>query len=154
MYSVEGDLKTQQLFTERVTGVWSIGYMFGKIGLSINYTGNVYGPMRLPLLSLEDPRNEMSPWWSIQNIQITKTFKKGIEIYGGVKNLLNWTPNKGNPFIIACSNDPFDKNVQFDSSGKAMVTADNPYGLTFDPTYVYGRNQGIRGFLGIRYSFN
>jgi len=154
VYSVEGDLKTQQLFTERVTGVWSIGYMFGKIGLSINYTGNVYGPMRLPLLSLEDPRNEMSPWWSIQNIQITKTFKKGIEIYGGVKNLLNWTPNKGNPFIIACSNDPFDKNVQFDSSGKAMVTADNPYGLTFDPTYVYGRNQGIRGFLGIRYSFN
>ena len=83
-----------------------------------------------------------------------KCYKKGIEIYGGVKNLLNWTPNKGNPFIIACSNDPFDKNVQFDSSGKAMVTADNPYGLTFDPTYVYGRNQGIRGFLGIRYSFN
>ena len=154
VYSVENSVKTQQLFTEHVTGVWSVSYTFSKIGLSIDYTGNLYGPMRLPLLSAEDPRNEMSPWWSIQNIQITKKFKQGIEIYGGVKNLLNWTPNKGNPFIIARSDDPFDKNVQFDSNGKAMVTAENPYGLTFDPTYVYGPNQGIRGFLGIRYSFN
>ncbi len=154
VHSVEGDLKTQQLFTERVTGVWSIGYTFGKIGLTVDYTGNLYGPMRLPLLSDEDPRSSMSPWWSIQNIQITKKFKQGIEIYGGVKNLLNWTPNKGNPFIIARSNDPFDKNVQFDDNGQAIITPDNPYSLTFDPTYVYGPNQGIRGFLGIRYSFN
>ncbi len=153
VYSVENKVKTQQLFTEHFTGVWSVGYTFSKIDLSIDYTGNVYGPMRLPLLSAEDPRSEMSPWWSIQNIQITKKFKHGIEVYGGVKNLLNWTPNKGNPFIIARSNDPFDKNVQFDSNGQALVTADNPYGLTFDPSYVYGPNQGIRGFLGIRYSF-
>jgi len=33
-----------------------------------------------------------------------------------------------------------------------MVTPDNPYGLTFDPDYVYGPNQGIRGFLGLRYT--
>jgi outer membrane receptor for ferrienterochelin and colicins len=154
VYSVENGIKTQQMFTEHYTGVWSVGYTFPKIGLSIDYTGNVYGPMRLPLLSAEDPRSETSPWWSIQNIQLTKKFKMGIEVYGGVKNLLNWTPNKGNPFVIARSNDPFDKNVQFDSNGKAMATTDNPYGLTFDPTYVYGPNQGIRGFLGIRYSFN
>ena len=154
VYSVENSIKTQQMFTEHYTGVWSVAYAFPKIGLSIDYTGNLYGPMRLPLLSAEDPRSETSPWWSIQNIQLTKKFKMGIEVYGGVKNLLNWTPNKGNPFVIARSNDPFDKNVQFDSNGKAMVTAENPYGLTFDPTYVYGPNQGIRGFLGIRYSFN
>ena len=109
--------------------------------------------MRLPLLSSEDPRDEYSPWWSIQNIQITKKFKNGFELYGGVKNLLNWTPNKGNPFIISRSNDPFDKNVQFGAQGEALVTTDNPYGLTFDPTYVYGPNQGIRGFIGVRYAF-
>jgi len=154
VYSVENNIKTQQMFTENYTAVWSIGYNFSKIDLSIDYTGNLYGPMRLPLLSAEDPRSETSPWWSIQNIQITKKIKNGIEIYGGVKNLLNWTPNKGNPFIIARSNDPFDNNVQFDSNGQAMVTPENPYGLTFDPTYVYGPNQGIRGFLGIRYAFN
>lgn len=68
----------------------------------------------------------------------------------GVKNLLNWTPNQGNPFIITRkSRTPFlDKNVSFDAQGKALVTVDNPYGLTFDPNYVYGPNQGIRGFVG------
>jgi len=154
VYSMENGQKIDQMFTENFTGVWSVGYTFSKINLSIDYTGNVYSPMRLPLLSSEDPRSQYSPWWSIQNIQITKTFKKGFELYCGVKNLLNWTPNKNNPFIIARSNDPFDKQVQFNSEGQAMVTAENPYGLTFDPTYVYGPNQGIRGFLGIRYIFN
>lgn len=152
VYSKEEGIKTRQLFTEKFTGVWNIGYTLKRIGLIIDYTGNLYGPMRLPLLSETDPRREFSPWWSIQNIQLTKTFKKGIEIYGGIKNLLNWTPNKSNPFIIARANDPFDKNVQFDANGKALATPDNPYGLTFDPSYVYGPNQGIRGFLGVRYN--
>lgn len=154
VYSKEKNIKTNQLFTEKFTGVWNAGYTIKKLGLTIDYTGNLYGPMRLPLLSEQDPRKEYSPWWSIQNIQLTKILKKEFEIYGGVKNLLNWTPNKGNPFIIARSNDPFDKNVQLDTNGLAMITPDNPFGLTFDPSYVYGPNQGIRGFLGIRYNLS
>lgn len=154
VYSVENGLRERQLFSERFTGVWNIGYTIRKIGLTFDYTGNVYSPMRLPLLSDTDPRSEFSPWWSIQNIQITKAFRYGIEVYGGVKNLLNWTPAKGLPFLMARTEDPFDKNVQFDADGQAMATADNPYGLTFDPAYVYGPNQGIRGFLGIRWTFN
>lgn len=152
VYRKEGGEKIRQLFTERFTGVWNIGYTIKSIDLTIDYTGNLYGPMRLPLLSETDPRNAYSPWWSIQNIQLTKKLGNGFEIYGGLKNLLNWTPNKGNPFIIARANDPFDKNVQFDANGQAMVTPDNPYGLTFDPSYVYGPNQGIRGFIGARYN--
>jgi outer membrane receptor for ferrienterochelin and colicins len=66
--------------------------------------------MRLPLLGELDPRRSHSPWWSIQNIQLTYDGFRNFEIYGGVKNLLNWTPNKGNPFIIARADDPFDKN--------------------------------------------
>ena len=107
--------------------------------------------MRLPLLSDLDPRLPYSPTWSIQNIQLTFRGIKDFEFYGGVKNLLNWTPNEGNPFIIARTEDPFDKNVVFDENGQAVPTPDNPYGLTFDPTYVYAPNQGIRGFLGVRF---
>lgn len=154
VYSVESGVSERQMFTERFTGVWNIGYTINSIGLSIDYTGNVYSPMRLPLLSDTDPRSEYSPWWSIQNIQLTKKIKPNIEIYGGVKNLLNWTPNRGNPFIIARSNDPFDKDVQFDADGQAMATPGNPYGLTFDPAYVYAPNQGRRAFLGIRWTLN
>jgi outer membrane receptor for ferrienterochelin and colicins len=128
-----------------------MSYAFNKLDLKVDYTGNLYGPMRLPLLSKTDPRKEYSPWWSIQNIQFTKGFNHNFEIYLGVKNLLDWTPTKGNPFIIARSHDPFDKNVDFDTNGNALVTAENPYGLTFDPSYVYGPNQGFRGFIGFRW---
>lgn len=147
----ENGQKTQQILTEKFTGVWGASYTFKKLKLVIDYTGNVYSPMRLPTLGTLDPRQKLSAWWSIQNIQLTFKGIIQFEIYGGVKNLLNWTPNKGNPFLIARSHDPFDKQVQFDSAGNVIPTAENPMALTFDPTYVYGPNQGIRGFIGVRY---
>ena len=76
------------------------------------------------------------------------------EFYGGVKNLLNWTPNKGNPFIIARSNDPFDENIEYDTNGNVLATKENPYALTFDPSYVYAPNQGRRLFFGVRFNLN
>lgn len=138
----------RQLLTERFTGVWSIGYTFRKADLTIDYTGNLYGPMRLPLLSDLDNRAGYSPWFSIQNIQATKRFKKGWEIYGGIKNLLNYTPPANS---IARAHDPFDKEVQFDAQGQVLPTPNNPNALTFDPNYVFASNQGIRGFVGVRY---
>ncbi|MBO0591527.1 TonB-dependent receptor [Cellulophaga sp. E16_2] len=152
--TTEKGIKTEQILTEKFSGTWNISYDIKNIDVSIDYTGNIYGPMRLPLLGALDPRSEYSPTWSIQNIQLTYKGIDKFEFYGGVKNLLNWTPNKGNPFIIARANDPFDKNVTFDNSGNAVATANNPNALTFDPTYVYGPNQGIRGFLGLRYSLD
>jgi len=142
----------RQLLTERFTGTWAISYSFGKTGLTIDYTGNIYGPMKLPLLSADDPRPLYSPVWSLQNIQITKRIGNRIELYGGIKNLLNWTPAKRSPFLIARANDPFDKKVQYDAAGNPAKTSENPYGLSFDPNYVYGPNQGMRGFLGIRWA--
>jgi outer membrane receptor for ferrienterochelin and colicins len=148
----ENNTTTQQILTEKISATWAISYRINKLFLNIDYTGNLYGPMRLPLLGDLDPRQEYSPTWSIQNIQFTFNKFKNLELYAGVKNILNWTPNKGNPFIIARANDPFDKNVQYDTSGNVQPTADNPYALTFDPGYVYGPNQGIRSFIGLRYN--
>lgn len=148
----ESSLRMQQILTERWTGTWAITVPLRKWHLSLDYTGNIYGPMRLPLLGSLDPRNSRSPVWSIQNIQLTQAVSSKWEIYGGVKNLLNWTPARNQPFLIAGSNDPFDKNVQFDAGGQVIATPQNPYALTFDPNYVYAPNQGIRGFLGLRYT--
>ncbi len=149
----EGGVKQRQILTERFTGTWSISYKFLDNKMAIDYTGNVYGPMRLPLLGPLDPRPEESPWWSIQNIQLTYKGLKHFEFYGGVKNLLNWTPWKNqDESIIARSFDPFDRGVDFDGAGNVLATPENPNALTFDPSYVYAPNQGIRGFLGIRYS--
>ena len=137
----ENGITEQQMLTEKFTGTWTVSYKIKPWNLSVDYTGNIYSPMRLPLFGELDPRKPMSPWWSIQNIQFTYDGFKKFEIYAGVKNLLNWTPNKGNPFIISRSNDPFGE-----------PTLDNP--LPFDTSYVYAPNQGIRGFLGIRFNFN
>ncbi|NIJ55697.1 TonB-dependent receptor [Dyadobacter arcticus] len=148
-FQKENGVRFRPVLTEKFTGVWAISYEIQNAGLSFDYTGNIYGPMRLPVLSESDPRAKVSPIWSLQNIQITKKWDNGLEIYGGVKNLLNFTPPANS---IARSKDPFDKNVKFDEQGQVIATPDNPYKLTFDPSYVYAPNQGIRGFLGMRYT--
>ena len=150
----EDGVTERQILTESYTGTWNASYEFKKINLSVDYSGNIYGPMRLPTLGETDPRSDYSPAWSIQNIQFTWKGLENFEFYGGVKNLLDWTPNRGNPFIIARANDPFDRNVTFDANGDAVATPNNPNALTFDPSYVYGPNQGIRGFFGLRYRIN
>lgn len=152
----ENGERTRQLLTEGYSGVWSISYNIREWDLNIDYTGNIYGPMRLPLLSNTDvypdaidPRPGESPVFSIQNIQLTKKLGYQWELFGGVKNLLNFTPPDNS---IARAFDPFDRGVDFDANGQAIPTPSNPNGLTFDPTYMFASNQGIRGFLGIRYT--
>jgi outer membrane receptor for ferrienterochelin and colicins len=134
----ENNVKRTQLLTEGFSGVWSISYKFSN-DFSIDYTGNIYGPMRLPLLGENDPRDEYSPWFSIQNIQLSKKFTNSWEVYGGVKNLLNFTPAANS---INSANNPFDVGVN---------TELNPE-RAFDPSYVYASNQGFRAFAGIRYT--
>ena len=148
----ENGVKTRQILTERFTATWAITYTFPKQKINIDYSGNMYGPMRLPLLGPLDPRPEFSPLWSVQNIQVTYKSPSQFELFGGVKNLLNWTPAKSTPFLIARANDPFDNNVVFDANGTPLPSANNPNALTFDPSYVYAPNQGIRLFLGLRYT--
>lgn len=143
-------LKSRPMLTEKFSGTWAISYSFPLPGITVDYTGNVYGPMRLPLLSSLDPRRPESPVWSIQNIQVTKWVSGSLEIFGGIKNLLDWTPARNNPFLIARAHDPFDKKVEYDHQGQVLATPENPYGLSFDPSYVYASNQGLRGFVGLR----
>src|SRR5690606_31963456 len=112
VFAVENGVKSQQLFTENLSAVWTVSYQFKKLGMLVDYSGNMYSPMKLPLASSLDPRPASSPWFSIHNIQLTKAIKNQWEVFLGVKNFLNWTPSKGVPFLIARANDPFDKYVQ------------------------------------------
>jgi outer membrane receptor for ferrienterochelin and colicins len=134
----ENNVKRKQLLTESFSGVWSISYKFNN-NITLDYTGNIFGPMRLPLLGENDTRSKNSPWYSIQNIQVTKKFINSWELYGGIKNLLNFTPNANS---INSANNPFDIGIN---------TEENPE-MAFDPSYIYASNQGIRLFLGLRYT--
>ncbi|GGH38350.1 TonB-dependent receptor [Mangrovimonas yunxiaonensis] len=150
----ENQVTTDQILTEKFSGTWALSYKHYKTNLTLDYTGNLYGPMRLPTLGALDPRSDTSPIWSIQNIQVTFDGLSNFELYAGVKNLLNWTPNKGEPFIIARSHDPFDEDVDYNPDGSVMATPQNPYALTFDPSYVYAPNQGRRLFFGMRFKLD
>ncbi|MBO6517882.1 MAG: TonB-dependent receptor plug domain-containing protein [Bacteroidia bacterium] len=145
VYSVQDGERERQELTEQFSGTWTIRYNFRSIGLSLDYTGNLYGPMELPTQDSEtfnDPRPATSPWWSIQNFQVTKKVGQNLEVYGGLKNLLNWTPWRHlKASYLGNTADPFERNTP-------------PNELVFDPTYVYGPNQGLRGFLGLRYTLN
>ena len=118
----------------------------------IDYTGNFSGTMTLPTLSDLDPRPRNSSPYSIHNLQLTYSTSEKLNFFCGVKNLLNWTPAKGLPFLIARSHDPFDKEVEYNTDGTILQTENNPYALTFDPTYVFAQNQGRRFFIGFRWN--
>ncbi len=131
-------LRSTQLHAPKWSGNLAASYTF-KNKFSVDLTGKWNGPMRLPVLP-NDYRPEYSPWYCILNLQLTKQFGNGIELYGGVKNLLNFVP--ADPIMRPY--DPFDKTVN--------DPVNNPNGYTFDPSYNYASLQGIRYFLGLRYS--
>ena len=137
VYSQNEVEKNQQLHAPNWSGTYSLSYQFTN-KFSVDLTGQFCGPMRLPIVP-DDFRPEYSPWFTLMNIQLTKKFDNGFEIYGGVRNLLNFRPKTPilRPF------DPFDNQVD--------DAASNPYGYTFDTTYGYAPMQGVRTFLGIHY---
>lgn len=143
VYQMEKDtpgehlVKKPQLFAPRVSGTYSISYSLDKTGLIFDLTGRLNGPMHLPVVP-NDERPEKSPWFTIMNFQVTKTFTNGLEIYAGAKNLLNFIPK--DPLLRPF--DPFDRNI----------TVNNPKNFTFDTSYNYAPVQGIKAFAGLRYT--
>ena len=145
---VQNGIKQQPLLTERFTGNYKLSYRFTNAPLNIDWTGLVVGPMRLPLLGTLDPRPARSPWIHDSSIQLNWKLVS-FEVFGGIKNLLNFKPNRNS---IARAFDPFNRGVVFDTNTMVVASAGNPNALSFDPSYVYYSNQGRRFFLGIRFN--
>lgn len=121
--------RTTQLFAPKVSGTYAISYSLDRIGVTFDVTGRVNGPMKLPVGPPEiDPRPDESPWFNIMNVQVGKSFNNGLELYGGVKNVFNFFPE--NP----------------------LLEPENPFGKNFDTSYNYASIQGMKGFVGVRYT--
>ncbi len=117
-----------QLFAPVFSGTYSVSYPLERLGLALDLSGRITGPMHLPVVP-DDFRPETSPWFMIMNIQATKSFRSGLEIYCGIKNLLNFIPK-----------DP-------------IYNWQQPFSQEFDTSYNYAPVQGIKGFAGLRYTF-
>lgn len=122
--------KMTQQFAPRFSATYALSYTFLKPGITIDLTGRTNGPMELPVLPdpAIDPRPSRSPTYTLLNLQLTRTFKNGLEVYGGVKNLLNFIPD-----------DP-------------ILFAEDPSSPWFDTSYNYAPIQGIKGFAGLRFT--
>jgi outer membrane receptor for ferrienterochelin and colicins len=132
-------IKQNQIHAPGFSSNFLISYQIKKWDLTVDYTGQIFGPMRMPILP-NDFRPEYSPWYSLQNIQFIKKWNSTFEVYFGVKNLGNFLPE--NPILRWW--DPFDK--------QASDPTQNPNGYTFDPNYNYAPMQARRVFVGLRYS--
>ena len=135
---INGSEKVTQLHAPKWSGNYLLSYTFPK-DFVVDFTGTYTGPMRLPVQP-NDYRPEYSPWFTIANIQLTKKFSNGLEIYGGVKNMFNFIPK----YALIRAFDPFDKT--------AADPVSNPNGYTFDTEYNYAPLQGARWFVGMRYN--
>jgi outer membrane receptor for ferrienterochelin and colicins len=138
VFKEEHGTRTDLYFAPRWSGTFTVSYTFRK-PWTVDLTGQVYGPMRLPVLP-EDFRPERSPTYALLNLQVKRGIGDRWEIYGGAKNLLDFIPKDPlmRPF------DPFDR--------LADDPVSNPHGYTFDTAYIYAPLQGIRGFLGVRWT--
>ncbi|WP_306349557.1 TonB-dependent receptor domain-containing protein [Flavobacterium sp. '19STA2R22 D10 B1'] len=130
--------RKQQLHAPKWSGNFVASYSFPS-DFTVDFTGTWSGPMRLPILA-NDYRPEYSPWFTIMNIQVSKKLYGGFELYGGVKNILDFVPK----YALIRAFDPFDNTAD------DPVT--NPNGYTFDTAYNYAQIQGARMFLGVRYN--
>lgn len=140
-------IKTPQLFAPKVSGIFTMSYTLPKANIAVDLTGKLNGPMYLPVVP-GDFREEQSPWYCIMNVQVTKSFAAGLEVYAGAKNLLGFIPS--NPLLHP--DDPFNRagGKYFDAAGNPRADT-NPNGYTFDPSYNYGAVQGTKVFAGIRW---
>ncbi|MDR2222399.1 MAG: TonB-dependent receptor [Flavobacteriaceae bacterium] len=142
VYRQEDGVRNQIYHSPKWSGNFIASYNFGN-GFTADLTSDWKGPMRLPRVE-DDYRPEYSPWTVLANIQVTKKFSNGIQIYGGVKNLFNTLPKED---TIARWWDPFGE------PGNGVTPPPGRNDVIFEPNdYSYTPLQGIRGFLGVRYN--
>ncbi|MFN8309203.1 MAG: TonB-dependent receptor [Chitinophagales bacterium] len=117
---------------------YTVSYTWKRTNLSVDWNGVINSPMRMVTV-VNDLRPSYSPWFCIMNLQLSKRFKFGLEIFAGINNLLNVKPKQ----TILRPNDPFNSFVNDLDS--------DPRHFRFNASYIYAPNQGIKGFFGIRY---
>lgn len=144
VYRKEEGEKMPVYHAPKWSGIVLVSYDFGR-GWSTDLTADWNGPMRMPRVE-NDYRSEYAPWVAIANLQITKKISNEIQLYAGVKNLLNTLP-KGD--AIARWWDPYG------TPGNGVTPPPGRTDVIFEPNdYSYTPMQGARAFIGLRYTVN
>nr|WP_285903361.1 carboxypeptidase-like regulatory domain-containing protein [Arenibacter sp. H213] len=96
----------------------------------LDYTLHVLGKQRLPNTNSNPVAyqlGEYSPSYSLMNAQMTKVFSDSFEIYIGGENLTDYVQDR------------------------PVLGAEDPFGVNFDTTIIYGPTMGRMFYAGFRY---
>jgi outer membrane receptor for ferrienterochelin and colicins len=138
VYTEEDGEREAVAYAPDVTGHLGLTYRIRSIGATLEYTGSLTGPKRMPDLYVEDyGRDRWSPTFTTHDLKVTKTFLGvngpkgvGLDAYLSVENLFDYT--QGTPLVG--QNDPFGR-------------ADDE---VFDTIYTWGPIVGRTFSLGVR----
>ena len=112
-------------FAPGFKGEFTLSREWERSGVTMDWTGRVVGPMKLPEFPDKAPR---SPWYTEQAIQVTKRLAPNTFLIGAIRNLANF--RQADPII----------NPQ------------DPFGPGFDTFHVFGPVQGRRLLLGVQHN--
>lgn len=122
---VEAGRRSPEFFSPDFKGAWTVSWTFAG-GLTVDWTGQVVGSMRLPEYPQPHARPTESEVWSTHDLQGTWAVAGGTDIYLGVKNLFDFT------------------------QGSPLVDPGRPFGEAFDTNYVWGPVAGRKLVFGLR----
>jgi outer membrane receptor for ferrienterochelin and colicins len=120
-------VREDELFAAAFKAVWSATYTLARPGIALDYTGTVVGPMRLPAYDAPFERATRSETYAVHNAMATWRGKNGVEVYAGVRNLLDY------------------------AQPSPITDPANPFGDSFDTAWVYGPLVGRSFVVGARY---
>jgi outer membrane receptor for ferrienterochelin and colicins len=135
------DVERKIEFAQEYSGVATLNYRIKKAKMTVGYTARITGPMALPeVFDLDEngspmttARPTISKPFSFHNIQVSKDFSNGLNVYLGVQNLFDYR-QPVSPLVGY--NDP-NANTGFSNS--------------FDTSYAYAPIHGRELYLGIKW---
>jgi outer membrane receptor for ferrienterochelin and colicins len=117
----------RETFAPRYRGVWTVSKRFAG-RFTLDWTGNVTGPMRLPAYPEPHSRPTRSRPYAVHNLQATYDMAPGRELRLAVQNVAGFT------------------------QGSPLIAPADPFGPDFDTNYVWGPVVGRRIVFGMRWS--
>ncbi|MEQ8245616.1 TonB-dependent receptor [Fulvivirga sp.] len=135
------DVERKIEFAQDYSGVATLNYRIKKAKMTVGYTARITGPMALPEVfdldengsPMKTARPTISKPFSFHNIQVSKDFSNGLNVYLGVQNLFDYR-QPVSPLVGY--NDP-NANIGFSNS--------------FDTSYAYAPIHGRELYLGIKW---
>ena len=138
VYTDENGDREAVTYAPDFTGNLGLTYSVSSIRTTVEYTGSLTGPKRMPDLYVETfGRDRWSPTFTTHDLKVTKTFRDvngadgvGVDAYLSVENVFDYT--QGTPLVG--QNDPFGRQD------------DKP----FDTIYTWGPVLGRTFSVGVR----